>query len=291
MYNTIVTDTITKPGHKSIGSNGSFWLPPEMKNQEFHKLLPAGKKPSPETGAKLSSENLKDSFSHSKNVTLSKKNTLSVEKPIRNQAAISIRNDSQFLQTTIPSSTLPQSSNSFNRSTLNTINSFFSQSPSFPEQSNNVPFQSVYRHYSTNQNIRKQSKVVVGGGTKNAFVSADADYYRKESESTLRDKSGFKGGELIFEELTSVLFSTHPEKFNMLSLPEGQVVRFAVDLPNGHPVSVRIFSDSKRIQISFICPEKQAFDYISSTFFSPKINSSLRNELPVEVLLFSSLTS
>ena len=287
-----MTEVARGAGHQSIGRNGSFWLPPDTQSQKFENLLPPKKSPQNIHEAKGSDSQDILKFSRN-NGSLSSQPSFSLKNLSGKQSFQASPNDKQFLHVLIPSSSKfkshpDRSAFPASKSTLPQVNSVlsssnFSENPSFPLPS--AP--PVTKPLS--KGMERISQFPRRGGMQYALFTNNHTSYDendKTEPSTISDQSQIS--QVDVDDVSKILFSSNPEKYKLINLPEGQLVRFAVDLPNGNGVSVRILSESSKTQIAFICPEKEAFDYISNTFFAEEINSSMHCDMPVELFLFSS---
>lgn len=254
------------PSHQQVGKNGSFWLPSELKNEAFSKNLKAA-------DSKFGKKILPKSESKGKTC-----------EPLQNAA----RNSTQGKLNSVSNSNLPPK-NSFVNAQV-TGSSKFTQAKIFftrivPVQTAVLPKLDKLNNHNhslpVNHPVKSNLKDLWTQSTiLKSEVNPDAD--REVFDNRRNPSHGIKSAysqsdmevsfntqlslELAGRELTSVSKESNPQARTLLEFAgkeiipriayfakhDKKVVRFAMDLPNGSKLGVRLEKSKDRFNLCFI---------------------------------------
>ncbi|NBU86562.1 MAG: hypothetical protein EBS13_04480 [Verrucomicrobia bacterium] len=264
------------PAHKSVGKNGTFWLPPESANSFSSKLKDLSKKNSRSPSKNPQNNPALSSLQTKQDGSANAKSNLTVSRNLNRPATV---RNSQILQST-ESHSKPKnlSNNSGVQVQPNLLPRAFHGDGSIIGK--NQVSRGVEKKSSESENLLskdKENQMLVGDkeehegqkntkhhGAKNAFsglmhmterlnlIFTQAASIAK-SESRLEEKS-LK----LLEDLAREVAT----KIALLEKDESKIVRMAFDLPNGSALSVRIEQTPSNLSISFITQDAETQDVI-----------------------------
>ncbi len=276
VINSFTARLANTPSHKSVGKNGTFWLPPEstnsfsskLKDFSSRKLNPSGtslKNNSAETKGQLKSDGKIHASSNTRKPT-----SLNLETKVSNNRILKSTNPTLIAKNSGMNERVDGRSNLANR---------VLQGESLPVNKN-VLNRGIEKKYPENENLLKDkvNHSLIGDkeehegqknnqnhGTKNAYfcqlmiateklnlILTQAASIAK-SEKRLHDNS-CKLLEYLAREITA--------KIACLNKGESTIVRIAFDLPNGSAMSVRLEQTSSHLSISFITQDTETQDVI-----------------------------
>ena len=263
------------PNHQSVGRNGSFWLPPkaggsfesnlqrnmpEVKNSNNNKSSAHSRI----TDGKTNHTSLKGNIINPKNILTNNSNSknteakpatknlgLALAKPIQIKSKSSnvhanIRRDHPSLKENLSHHQVATKDLKVTKQNL------FSKSQLFGDR---LDPDSEKR----DGGAKKQSS-----GTKNAQPCESmsnpittSDFGKNLLSST---SSGFQSKTQVLKNLTSKAI---PPRISYLSKSDRKVVRFAIDLPDGGKLGVRIEKSHDKLSVSLICPNDSTQEIIS----------------------------
>lgn len=290
--NAFVSRLGNLPSHQSVGKNGTFWLPPESQNNFSSKLKNLIKNP------KTTENSAKQTQSNSSNVpsnqgSLAKSSSSPATSPNGNL-------NSQSRGTTSASST-NTSHPSGSTSAVNSSRSIHSPLPPISTRNGDT---SVLNSITTNRVLDKKGDALDG-------TLRDKDNHQQVGEKAEEEgqqkngRHGTKNAQLVstmalFENIdtfvTQVItraksdncFNQHSlkileriarevaAKLAYLDKNDRKVVRMAIDLPNGSPLSIRIEQNASNLSLSFISDDSESVEvlkYIRELLTGSKDNS------------------
>ena len=261
--------SVGKASHKSIGGNGSFWLPPKMQSMSFDSSLKqlsssSSKTSLPPSGdplvstpgsintvkSNLTNHNLPkvtdgEFFESRPEKTQGKplSTTLSLLRPLRQDKGSVV---SRMIQS-IPS-------------IVNTPSAMISSSETIPHLASLAPSISGK---SENRGYAPFSSSVTNNGTRNAnFLFSDSNKY-----AFFSTQSDFPSLSLSEGDVFDFIKSYQGGSLSLGANKKG-VVRFAFTLEDGSSVSVRLESMAENLQICFISESASALESLQSKFAS-----------------------
>lgn len=289
------------PSHKSVGKNGSFWLPPESTNSFSSKLKDFSSnksRPVPKNQNKnsspsdLSSRHAEGGRTQSK-LIVTQKLSRSVNSAKSNilQSTISnshIKNtNGSTLQTQtnlLPQTTLPDT-------LLSNKNQVTRGGEKKPQGNDNLLSKDKEHQIVGDKEEQEGQKNGRDHGTKDATLS-NLMYMTERLNLIFTQAASMAKSENRFEEkslkLLEHLAREVVSKIATLDKNESKIVRMAFDLPNGSSLSVRIEKSASNLSISFITEDSEAQEVIEfiQELFSRYDNESRNSS--ISVYLFKS---
>lgn len=289
------------PSHKSVGKNGSFWLPPESTNSFSSKLKDFSSnksRPVPKNQNKnsspsdLSSRHAEGGRTQSK-LIVTQKLSRSVNSAKSNilQSTISnshIKNtNGSTLQTQtnlLPQTTLPDT-------LLSNKNQVTRGGEKKPQGNDNLLSKDKEHQIVGDKEEQEGQKNGRDHGTKDATLS-NLMYMTERLNLIFTQAASMAKSENRFEEkslkLLEHLAREVVSKIATLDKNESKIVRMAFDLPNGSSLSVRIEKTASNLSISFITEDSEAQEVIEfiQELFSRYDNESRNSS--ISVYLFKS---
>ena len=291
------------PKHQTIGKNGSFWMPkdiPEINKQNIDLRKKIKSQNSP--GSNQISSSTKKA---PKNLSKTSAKTFNFEKVLTasnklNSSDVSSKNPSSGKLTSqskllgqIKSSNLPLSSdikkaNSISSELRNGVVGIFSKEP----KSNSNLFQSFnhpksfvnHEDLSNRDESRKKSN-----GANNASLVARmevAESNETKFASFFNASEVFKGGSNGVSKFVKFVGKSVLPRLGYLQKFEKKVLRFAIDLPSGEKMGVRLEKSTRGISLAFISNSSGIRDLLNSC--KPSISKSLHSNLPsLQINVFS----
>lgn len=292
------------PSHQSVGKNGTFWLPPESQNNFSSKLKnliknpktsdnpakPAQSKPSnapSNQGSLVKSSSLPETSPKSnvngQNRGVTVASTMNTSHPSGNTNAVN-------LSRSIHPPLHPVSPRNGDTSVLNNIstNRVLDKKGDAIEGS----LRDKENHQQVGENVEEERQQKNGRhGTKNAHLASIMSLFenidtfvtqvitRAKSDNCFNQRS-LKTLEYIAREVAA--------KLAYLDKNDRKVVRMAIDLPNGSPLSIRIEQNSSNLSLSFISDDSESVEvlkYIRDLLTGSKDNSL---DSPITINLFKS---
>jgi hypothetical protein len=262
--------SVGKASHKSIGGNGSFWLPPKMQSVSFDSSLKQLSSSSSKTSLPASGDPSKVSTPGSINT---------VKSSLTNHNLPKVR-DGEFFESrpektqgkplsTTPSLLRPLRQDKGSVASrmiqsippvVNTPSAIISSSETI---SHLAPLPPSISCKSGNRGYAPFSSSVTNSGTRNAkFLSSDSN---KDAFSPTQ--TDFPSLSLSEEDVFDFIKSYQGGSLSFGANKKG-VVRFAFTLEDGSSVSVRLESMAENLQICFISESASALQSLQSKFAS-----------------------
>jgi len=290
------------PAHKSVGKNGTFWLPPESANSFSSKLKDLSKKnprslpKNPQNAPASPAVRAKQGGSPNAQSNLTVSRNLNRPATVRN---------SHILQST-QSHSKPKnlSNNSGVQVQPNLLPRAFHGDGSIIGK--NQVSRGVEKKSSESENLLskdKENQMLVGDkeehegqkntkhhGTKNAF--SDLMHMTERLNLIFTQAASIAKSESRLEEkslkLLEDLAREVATKIALLEKDESKIVRMAFDLPNGSALSVRIEQTPSNLSISFITQDAETQDVIE--FIQELLGRDQKNSKvgPISIFLFQS---
>ena len=266
------------PKHQSIGKNGSFWLPkdsPEISNQNSLKSKsPDGKSStsaksvnSKQAGGNQSAQSTdRSNSSFEKSILTAQKKILPQLKSSGNSLVMQGSNSKlgKFLTTKVP--VLPMK-NIINGKAV-TVNA----TAAVPLVSVKEQIKTTFLNNPPKQNVDRESDFQDRGkkkknhGTKNAQSFANMDIKEKDSRSqatTIASSPVLDSSTVAkFVDFVGKSVAHRVAYINKFSK---KVVRFAIDLPNGSKLGVRLEKSDKGVSLCFIAPDETTRELLKSS--------------------------
>tara|TARA_S200000501_G_scaffold339472_1_gene347132 strand:+ start:486 stop:1427 length:942 start_codon:yes stop_codon:yes gene_type:complete len=272
---SLKTGNSNNPNHQSVGRNGSFWLPPkaggsfesnlqrnmpEVKNSNNNSSPVHSRTP----GGMTNHTSLKGTVSNPKNILTKNLNSKSIkDKPATKNLGPALAKPTQIkskssnihanIRRNHPSLKENLSHHQLAPKDLKvTKHNLFSKSPLFGDRLDPDS-------EKKDGGAKKQSS-----GTRNAQPSesmsnpiTSSDFGKNLLHST---SNVFQSKTQVLKNLTSKAI---PPRISYLSKSDRKVVRFAIDLPDGGKLGVRIEKNHDKLSVSLICPNDSTQEIIS----------------------------
>ena len=289
------------PSHKSVGKNGSFWLPPESTNSFSSKLKDFSSNKSrqvPKNHNKnsppsdLSSRYAEGGRTQSK-LIVTQKLSRSVNSAKSNilQSTISNSHVKNTNGSTLQTQTnlLPQTT--LQDTLLSNKNQVTRGGEKKPQGNDNLLSKDKEHQIVGDKEEQEGQKNGRDHGTKDAtpsnlmYMTERLNLIFTQAASMAKSENRFEEKSLkLLEHLAREVVS----KIATLDKNESKIVRMAFDLPNGSSLSVRIEKSASNLSISFITEDSEAQEVVEfiQELFSRYDNES-RNS-PISVYLFKS---
>ena len=264
------------PAHKSVGKNGTFWLPPESANSFSSKLKDLSKKNSRSPSKNPQNNPALPNVQSKQDGSANAKSNLTVSRNLNRPATV---RNSQILQST-QSHSKPKnlSNNSGVQVQPNLLPRAFHGDGSIIGK--NQVSRGVEKKSSESENLLskdKENQMLVGDkeehegqkntkhhGAKNAF--SDLMHMTERLNLIFTQAASIAKSESRLEEkslkLLEDLAREVATKIALLEKDESKIVRMAFDLPNGSALSVRIEQTPSNLSISFITQDAETQDVI-----------------------------
>ena len=289
------------PSHKSVGKNGSFWLPPESTNSFSSKLKDFSSNKSRQvpknhnknsSPSDLSSRHAEGGRTQSK-LIVTQKLSRSVNSAKSNilQSTISNSHIKNTNGSTLQTQTnlLPQTT--LQDTLLSNKNQVTRGGEKKPQGNDNLLSKDKEHQIVGDKEEQEGQKNGRDHGTKDAtlgnlmYMTERLNLIFTQAASMAKSENRFEEKSLkLLEHLAREVVS----KIATLDKNESKIVRMAFDLPNGSSLSVRIEKSASNLSISFITEDSEAQEVIEfmQELFSRHDNES-RNS-PISVYLFKS---
>ena len=290
------------PAHKSVGKNGTFWLPPESANSFSSKLKDLSKKNSRSPSKNPQNNPALSSLQKKQDGSANPKSNLTVSPNLNRPATM---RNSHILQST-QSHSKPKnlSNNSGVQVQPNLLPRAFHGDGSIIGK--NQVSRGVEKKSSESENLLskdKENQMLVGDkeehegqkntkhhGAKNAFsdlmhMTERLNLFFTQAASIAKSENRLEEKSLkLLEDLAREVAT----KIALLEKDESKIVRLAFDLPNGSALSVRIEQTPSNLSISFITQDaetKDVIEFIQEILGRDQNNS---NASSISVFLFQS---
>ena len=272
---SLKTGNSSNPNHQSVGRNGSFWLPPkasgsfesnlqrnmpEVKNSKnnkspVHTRIPASKTNHASTkGSDLNPKNILPKNLNSKNI---------VAKPANKNLGSALAKSTQIKS---KSSNIPANI----RRDHPSLKENLSPHQAAPKDLKG-PKQNLFsKSQLLGDRLDPDSEKKDGGAKKQSSGTRNAQLCESMSNPItssdfgknllLSTSNGFQSKTQVLKNLTSKAI---PPRISYLSKSDRKVVRFAIDLPDGAKLGVRIEKNHDKISVSLICPNESTQEIIS----------------------------
>lgn len=283
------------PSHKSVGKNGTFWLPPASKDSFSSKLKTFDKKNiSSENSPKLAKSNAaksstkqSSSLSNPKGVQNTANKASSQSNTNRLLSSKPSHSGSQIKPTLVNSTRTPQQtvySSLQGKGDVPLLHKLglnrFSEKKSGEQLEGNL--REKENHLQVGDKEEDSSRQKNGKhGTKNAHMNLsmalfeNIDNFVSRVVTSAKSENRFTNRSLrVLEHIAREVVS----KLSYMDKNDRKVVRMAIDLPNGSPLSIRIEQKSSELSLSFISDDSdsvEVLEYIREMF------SGDRGESPV----------
>ena len=261
------------PTHQPIGRNGSFWLPPKS-NVSFESNLNKqsrenGPKPSPSDKsseqaklpslpkAKGRSANSPQLNSH-KNVPVTVKGSAS---PIISKL---LSQNSLATKKLPPRVAMPVA----NRGTQSAPDrALILVPPKEAKTTKEIPVDKSSRDLPSeheNTGSKDHGKKKKGGGAKNALVNSSMNATESNlTAAAFSGKSDSLNHSTAQKALKQFVQDAIPPRIAYISKFDRKVIRFALDLPSGGKLGVRLQKDGSHLSLSLICPDLRSKEQLS----------------------------
>ncbi|MAL85341.1 MAG: hypothetical protein CMI23_03165 [Opitutae bacterium] len=256
------------PQNHSIGKNGSFWLPKNIAEQGTNHKQRANQTKSQKTPTESKSSNnsskVKQNSLETQNKPNFEKSILSAKKNI-SESRLLQSSKSVFNKKT--SSSPQSSSKGRNHLTLqsNSLKQSFSLlknvvvTVNHKEDSKSVLNQPILnRHNQKDQGMENNDKDNRNRGTKHALKGNEMEETLKKSSNPVTTESSLVHTESSsVSKFTSLVGRALAPRVAYSNKHAKKIVRFAVDLPNGCKLGVRLEKSEAGISVCFISPQKE----------------------------------
>ena len=275
----------TPKGHKSIGSSGSFWLPPKMKPESFDASI---------KNFSSTSQNPNNAQSKLENQPLSvtQNSSLKYASNSKHKSSEFAERSNKPINENFASPKIistPQENIGLTTIQKKILGDFprrhIQESGNSPILKDGVP---VTRQAVPSYSAKESSQVTikhsheqlspfsysVSNGTGNAKLHYINEYksqiFQDETKSSLQDRSRSFTEDNLVHEIKEVLIT---EPFH--TFYKNGVARFAFSMDNGSSVSVRIQQMKDSFKICFICEDEESLHSLSQKFrsFNEEVNS------------------
>jgi len=270
---TARSSTSLYSAHQPIGKNGSFWLPPKI-NATFESNLRKqsktnGSKPStsdqPSEQAKLpSTPKAKGKSANSPQLNSHQNVPVTVKGSARPVISKWLSQNSLAPQKLPSMVTMPVA----NRGTQSALDrALILVPPKEAKTTKEIPVDKSSRDLPSeheNTGSKDHGKKKKGGGAKNALVNSSMN--ATESNLTAAAFSG-KNDSLNHstaqKALKQFVQDAIPPRIAYISKFDRKVIRFALDLPSGGKLGVRLQKDGSHLSLSLICPDLRSKEQLS----------------------------
>ena len=295
IQNLAKTDAV--PKHQSIGKNGSFWLPkdsPDILKQ--NPISPKSQKNNSSAGSETAKAkqgvNNSNSKSGGRENTSFEKTILSAEKkaspkaPSFQNSQMAKTNNSQshnFIKSNL--SPLPILTKIMNGSTVANKAVLPFLVAKEPIKQAVLP-QTLHRPISRDRGNQEQGKKDHNHGAKNAHSISSMDFKDNEASSSASSTTSFSQVDSsVISKFVSLIGKSISPRIAYTKKFSKKIVRFALDLPNGGKLGVRLEKSDKGISLCFIAPEEDIRTLLnfSKNSIKGKISSSENSEINLHI--------
>ena len=257
------------PRHQSIGKNGSFWLPKDSTNQlrQSQTVSKSGKQTSTKVQVASGAENnagKNNSISHSPTKASFAKTILSAEKKISSKIL-----SQQNVKTGTPASMLSKGLIRSNVTPLPVVSKGVKGLPVTPNSvlapllvkevlKPLISTQLYHKMVSRDTGDQNQEKKNKHHGAKNAqiFSAMDSENKNKTITSVVSTDSFLQPDTSVVSKFINFIGKSVCPRVAYANKYSKKVVRFAIDLPNGGKLGVRLEKSEKGISMCFIAPDE-----------------------------------
>ncbi len=290
---SLKTLVAAQPNHQSIGKNGSFWLPPKSSSTFATKLNQHATKHKNQSSTPVKTENQLDKSTMPKakltanGLQTTSKKTASFLTGKRGPQ-LSSRSQSPQIPlsfTKQTSSNLSPVVNRGNQSILDRVatQALIKEPKILKEPAGNKLSKDLFSNNQDTESKDDQKKKK-GGGTKNALSNLRMNSVETTlSPPVLIDPKVALSPNHSNQVLKRFLQDSLPPRIAYISKFDKKVVRFALDLPDGGKLGVRLQKEGKSLSLSLICPDSKSKEQIS--FLDRKSFSESEN---IKIAIYSS---
>jgi hypothetical protein len=284
------------PRHQSIGKNGSFWLPkdsPDILKQ--NPISPKSQKNNSSSGSE--STKTKQGVNHSnlksgaRESTSFEKTILSAEKkaspktPLLQNSQMAKTNNSQshkFVKSNLSQS--PILTKIINGSTVLSKTALPFLFAKEPVKQTVLP-QTVHRPISRDRGNQEQGKKDHNHGAKNAHSISSMDFKDNEVSNLASSATSAQVDSSAISKFVNFIGKSIAPRIAYTKKFSKKIVRFALDLPDGGKLGVRLEKSDKGISLCFIAPEEDIRTLLnfSKNSIKGKINSGENSEINLHV--------
>ena len=263
----------TQPNHQSIGKNGSFWLPPKSSSTFASNL------------SHHSTKHKNQSVTPAKSGNHVVKTDITKAKPTANDLRSTIKPTPSFVtaktgavlssakQSPLVSSSLAKQSPSINqpivhRGSPSFLDRVATQLPSkepkiLKESAGNKLAKDLFSN-SQDTEAKDEQKKKRGGGAKNALNKTSMNSVETISNSSVSiDPKVVLNPNHSKQELKRFFQDSISPRIAYVSKFDKKIIRFALDLPDGGKLGVRLQKQGKALSLSLICPDSNSKAQIS----------------------------
>ena len=290
------------PTHKSVGKNGTFWLPPESANSFSSKLKDLSRKNSrspsknplnnpapPNLQAKQEGGNAQSNLtlSRSQNSPVTARNTHILQSTQSHSNSKNVKTGAGVLT---QSNLLPRAIHADNSViSKNQVTRWVEKKS--PESENLLSKDKENQLLVGDKEEHEGQKNTKHHGAKDALTS-DLMYMTERLNLIFTQAASIAKSENRLEEkslkLLEDLSREIATKIALLEKDESKIVRMAFDLPNGSALSVRIEQTPSNLSISFITQDSETQDVIQFIQELVGRDQSNSNSSTISVFLFQS---
>ena len=259
--------------HQPIGQNGSFWLPPKINANFESNLLKQSKAKAPKPlpsdkaseQAKLSSPPKANGrsanspqFNSHPHVPVTAKGS---DSPVISKW---LSQNSSATKKLPPRASIPVANRG---AQLAPDRALILAPPKEAKTTKEIPAEKSSRELpSENENTgsKDHRKKKEGGGAKNALVNSSMNATESNlTAAAFSGKSDSLNHSNAQKALKQFIQDAIPPRLAYVSKFDRKVVRFALDLPNGGKLGVRLQKDGAHLSLSLICPDLRSKDQLS----------------------------
>ena len=293
------------PKVQSLGKNGSFWIPERLSDQNINSKMANSNKKSRSLNSENQSRsevsgNLKNKNINPSNISLGFEKKLKISTKLNNTKSVP-----EITKTNFSNVSVQANHQTINVSTVghvklsgtfaNDSNNLYATTTSAKESKTSA---NIFNHllYSSKSNStdkdgdQKNGKNRNRNGINNASCSADMEFLDKNS---IKFSSIVKASDALMCDSNSVskfvdfVGKSVLPRLAYLSRFEKKIVRFAIDLPNGEKMGVRLEKSPSGFSICFIADNRDVRELLDSckSLISNNLNKS--NSSLVDINIFS----
>ena len=256
------------PQNHSIGKNGSFWLPKKIAEQGTNHKQRVNQSKSQKTPTesqtsnnsskpKLNTLETQNKPNFEKSILSAKKNISGSRLPQSSKSVFNKKTSSSPQSSSKGQNHLTFQSNSLKQTFSLVKNAFFTVN--HKEDSKPVLNQPILnRHNQKDQGMENHDKDNKNRGTKNASkLSEMEETVKKSSNSTTNESSLVHTESSSTSKFASLIGRALAPRVAYSNKHAKKIVRFAIDLPNGCKLGVRLEKSEAGISVCFISPQKE----------------------------------
>jgi len=287
----------TIPKHQSIGRNGSFWMPKD--SPDIKKTSPLNSKDNKSKSSSSSKTTISNHVSKSAQVGSSTRSNLSFERAILSEAN-KISPKGKLLNKTLVNQKskshgqhlIKQNLSHPSSSAITVKAAVLNTRPAVPllspKELNKTPASNELTHKPTNRDSGAQDhgKKNKHHGAKNAQTLSAMNFKENETSSQEIGVNNFSSLDTsVVAKFVNFIGKSVSPRVAYTNKFSKKVVRFALDLPNGCKLGVRLEKTDKGVSLCFIAPDEKTrllLDYCQNEL-KEKIDSDQGTQVKVHV--------